>query len=107
MASASLGHGGVGSSRTVSGFNESSSAAVDRLGRGMLEMRIRDKVERDDDKVSVSTFSRDIFYDEGICVLWVGQIILLLSHLMLVSVLCMPNTVQSCLCVTNRVYKYN
>ncbi|KAL4588444.1 hypothetical protein LXL04_001334 [Taraxacum kok-saghyz] len=53
MASASLGHGGVGSSRTVSGFNESSSAsAVDRLGRGMLEMRLRDKVERDDDKVS-------------------------------------------------------
>ena len=55
MASASLGHGGVGYSRTVSGFNESSSAsAVDRLGRGMLEMRLRDKVERDDDKVSVS-----------------------------------------------------
>lgn len=51
MASASLGHGGVGSSRTIS----ESSSSVDRLGRGMLEMRLRDKVEREDDKTSVST----------------------------------------------------
>ncbi|XP_076910107.1 shaggy-related protein kinase kappa-like isoform X1 [Bidens hawaiensis] len=53
MASSSLGHGGVGTSRTVGGFNESSTA-IDRLGRGMLEMRLRDKVERGDDKVSDS-----------------------------------------------------
>ncbi|XP_076910111.1 shaggy-related protein kinase kappa-like isoform X2 [Bidens hawaiensis] len=51
MASSSLGHGGVGTSRTVGGFNESSTA-IDRLGRGMLEMRLRDKVERGDDKDS-------------------------------------------------------
>ncbi|GJU16919.1 shaggy-related protein kinase kappa [Tanacetum coccineum] len=50
MASASLGHGGVGSSRTASGFNESSSSAIDRLGRGMHEIRLRDKTEREDDK---------------------------------------------------------
>lgn len=56
MASASLGHGGVGSSRTASGFNESSSSAIDRLGRGMHEMRLRDKTEREDDK-TVSSFS--------------------------------------------------
>ncbi|KVI03053.1 Protein kinase, ATP binding site-containing protein [Cynara cardunculus var. scolymus] len=53
MASASLGHGGVGSSRTVGGFNESSSS-VDWLGREMLEMRLRDKVDHDDERVSDS-----------------------------------------------------
>ncbi|KAJ9552380.1 hypothetical protein OSB04_016425 [Centaurea solstitialis] len=53
MASASLGHGGVGSSRSVGGFNESSSS-VDWLGREMLEMRLRDKVDHDDERVSDS-----------------------------------------------------
>lgn len=54
MASAGLGYGGgVSSSRSVSGFNESSSSSsVDWLGREMLEMRLRDKVDTDDDRVS-------------------------------------------------------
>lgn len=52
MASASLGgHGGVGSS---SGFNESSSS-VDWLGLEMREMRLRDKQDHDDERVSVSS----------------------------------------------------
>lgn len=46
MASAGLGNGGVGSSR--SGFRGSSSS-VDWLGREMLEMRLRDKVDHDHD----------------------------------------------------------
>ncbi|KAI7753244.1 hypothetical protein M8C21_010112 [Ambrosia artemisiifolia] len=53
MASASIGHGGVGSSRTASGFDESSSS-VDWLGREMLEMRLSDKVDHDDERVSDS-----------------------------------------------------
>ena len=50
---ASVGHRKVGSSRTVNGFNESSSS-VDWLGREMLEMRLRDKdkVEHDEERVS-------------------------------------------------------
>ncbi|KAK1374218.1 Non-specific serine/threonine protein kinase [Heracleum sosnowskyi] len=50
---ASIGHRKVGSSRTVNGFNESSSS-VDWLGREMLEMRLRDKdkVEHDDERDS-------------------------------------------------------
>lgn len=51
MASASLGHGGIGSSRTVNGFKGSSSS-IDWLGREMLEMKLRDKVDHDDDRVS-------------------------------------------------------
>lgn len=51
MASASLGPGGVGSSRTVNGFKGSSSS-VDWLGREMLEMKLRDRVEQDDERVS-------------------------------------------------------
>ncbi|KAF5946753.1 hypothetical protein HYC85_016981 [Camellia sinensis] len=51
MASASLGNGRVGSSRTVNGFKGSSSS-VDWLGREMLEMRLRDKVDQDDDRDS-------------------------------------------------------
>lgn len=51
MASASLGNGGVGSSRSVNGFKGSSSS-VDWLGREMLEMRLRDKVDLDEDRVS-------------------------------------------------------
>lgn len=51
MASASLGNGGVGSSRSVNGFKGSSSS-VDWLGREMLEMRLRDKVDHDEDRVS-------------------------------------------------------
>ncbi|PWA21314.1 Protein kinase, ATP binding site-containing protein [Artemisia annua] len=53
MASASLGHGGVGSSRTAGGFDESSSS-VDWLGREMLGMRLRDKADHDDERVSDS-----------------------------------------------------
>lgn len=61
MASASLGsgngNGGVGSSRSAL---RGSSSSVDWLGREMLEMRLRDKVEHghddddddDDDRVS-------------------------------------------------------
>ena len=48
---ASLGNGGAGSSRSVNGFRGSSSS-VDWLGREMLEMRLRDKVEHDEDRVS-------------------------------------------------------
>ncbi|XP_039058184.1 shaggy-related protein kinase kappa-like isoform X1 [Hibiscus syriacus] len=51
MASASLGNGGVGSSRSINGF-KSSSSSVDWLGREMLEMRLRDKVENDEDRDS-------------------------------------------------------
>lgn len=51
MASASLGNGGVGSSRSGNGFKNSSSS-VDWLGREMLEMRLRDRVDRDEDRVS-------------------------------------------------------
>ncbi|CAN1305907.1 Shaggy-related protein kinase kappa [Linum perenne] len=51
MASASLSNGGVGSSRSINGF-KSSSSSVDWLGREMLEMRLRDKVEHDDDQDS-------------------------------------------------------
>ncbi|XP_058097675.1 shaggy-related protein kinase kappa isoform X3 [Magnolia sinica] len=49
MASASLGHGGVGSSRAINNFKGSSSS-VDCLRREMLEMRLRDnKLDQDDD----------------------------------------------------------
>ena len=51
MAAASLGPGGAGSSRTANGFKGSSSS-VDWLGREMLEMKLRDKVDHDDDRVS-------------------------------------------------------
>ncbi|KAJ6342926.1 hypothetical protein OIU78_010783 [Salix suchowensis] len=51
MSSASLGNGGVGSSRSVNGFKTSSSS-VDWLGREMLEMRLRDKVDHDEDRDS-------------------------------------------------------
>lgn len=49
---ASIGHRKVGSSRTVNGFNESSSS-VDWLGREMLEMRLRDKEKVDHDEERV------------------------------------------------------
>lgn len=55
MASASLGNGGVGSSRSVNGF-KSSSSSVDWLGREMLEMRLRDKPDHDEDRVSLVHF---------------------------------------------------
>ncbi|XLU52484.1 hypothetical protein S245_011615, partial [Arachis hypogaea] len=51
MASASLGNGGVGSSRSVNGFRGSSSS-VDWLGREMLEMRLRDKADHEEDRDS-------------------------------------------------------
>ncbi|GFZ09559.1 shaggy-like protein kinase 41 [Actinidia rufa] len=51
MASASLRHGGVGSSRTTNGFKGSSSS-VDWLGREMLDMRLGDKVDHEDDRDS-------------------------------------------------------
>lgn len=50
MASASLGNGGVGSSRSINGF-KSSSSSVDWLGREMLEMRLRDNSDHDEDRV--------------------------------------------------------
>ncbi|XP_068497416.1 shaggy-related protein kinase kappa isoform X1 [Phaseolus vulgaris] len=49
MASASLGSGGVGSSRSVNAAFRGSSSSVDWLGREMLEMRLRD---HDDDRDS-------------------------------------------------------
>lgn len=60
MASASLGNGGVGSSRSVNGFKGSSSS-VDWLGREMLEMRLRDKVDHDEDRVSGNKLELFIF----------------------------------------------
>ena len=48
MASAGLGHGGVGSSRSAKGFKGSSSS-LDWLGREMLAMRLRDRVDHDED----------------------------------------------------------
>lgn len=53
MASAGLGHGGAGSSRSANNGFKVSSSSVDWLGREMLEMRLRDRVEPDDDRVSV------------------------------------------------------
>lgn len=52
MASARMGYGGAGSSRSVNGF-KSSSSSVDWLSREMLEMRLQDKVDRDEDRVSL------------------------------------------------------
>lgn len=54
MASTGLGHGGVGSSRSANGF-KGSSGSVEWLGREMLAMRLRDRVDHegnDDDRVS-------------------------------------------------------
>ncbi|XP_019171647.1 PREDICTED: shaggy-related protein kinase kappa isoform X2 [Ipomoea nil] len=51
MASTGLGHGGAGSSRSANGFT-SSSSSVDWLGREMLEMRLRDRVDIDDGRES-------------------------------------------------------
>lgn len=53
MASAGLGHGGAGSSRSANNGFKVSSSSVDWLGREMLEMRLRDRVEPDDDRVCV------------------------------------------------------
>ncbi len=60
MASASLGNVGVGSSRSVNGFKGSSSS-VDWLGREMLEMRLRDKVDHGEDRVSCYQLELFIF----------------------------------------------
>ncbi|CAL5444197.1 unnamed protein product [Camellia sinensis] len=54
--------GRVGSSRTVNGFKGSSSS-VDGLGREMLEMRLWDKVDQDDDRDS----EPDIIGGDGCC----------------------------------------
>ncbi|OWM84870.1 hypothetical protein CDL15_Pgr027657 [Punica granatum] len=51
MASARMGNGGAGSSRSVNGF-KSSSSSVDWLSREMLEMRLQDKVDHDEDRES-------------------------------------------------------
>lgn len=64
MASASLGNGGVGSSRSVNGF-KSSSSSVDWLGREMLEMRLRDQVDNDEDRVSFYLFFKDVYISCG------------------------------------------
>lgn len=52
MASARIGNGGAGSSRSVNGF-KSSSSSVDWLSREMLEMRLQEKVDHDQDRVSL------------------------------------------------------
>ncbi|XP_031130756.1 shaggy-related protein kinase kappa-like [Ipomoea triloba] len=52
MASAGLGHGGAGSSRNASSGFSNSSSSFDWLGREMLEMRLRDRVDLDDDRDS-------------------------------------------------------
>lgn len=51
MASSGLGNG-VGSSRSSKGVKASSSS-VDWLTRDLVDMRIRDKVETDDERVTV------------------------------------------------------
>lgn len=55
MASAGLGHGGAGSSRSANGLKVSSSS-VEWLGKEMLEMRLRDRVDTDDDRVHIYMF---------------------------------------------------
>lgn len=52
MASSGLGNG-VGSSRSAKGL-KSSSSSVDWLTRDLAETRIRDKVETDDERVSLA-----------------------------------------------------
>ncbi|KAG6410131.1 hypothetical protein SASPL_128181 [Salvia splendens] len=52
MESAGLGHGGAGSSRSANNGSKVSSSSVDWLGREMLEMRLRDRVDPDDDRDS-------------------------------------------------------
>lgn len=61
MASASLGNGGASSSRSVNGFRGSSSS-VDWLGQEMLELRLRDKTDNDDDRVKFLGYSHFIFW---------------------------------------------
>lgn len=56
MESAGLGHGGAGSSRSANNGSKVSSSSVDWLGREMLEMRLRDRVDPDDDRVCVWHF---------------------------------------------------
>ncbi|KAG2396389.1 Shaggy-related protein [Vigna angularis] len=53
MASASLGTGGVGSSRSVNAAFRGSSSSVDWLGREMLEMRLRDHDEDRDSEPDI------------------------------------------------------
>lgn len=50
---------GVGSSRSSKGVKASSSS-VDWLTRDLVEMRIRDKVETDDERVSLALL---IYFD--------------------------------------------
>lgn len=52
MASSGLGNG-VGSSRSAKGVKTSSSS-VDWLTRDLVDMRIRDKIETDDERVSLA-----------------------------------------------------
>ncbi|RRT85189.1 hypothetical protein B296_00008850 [Ensete ventricosum] len=59
MASASLRHAGVGSSRVVNSFKGSSSS-VEWLGREMLEMKLKDaRLDADDDEITNSMFVQD------------------------------------------------
>ncbi|GAA0166288.1 non-receptor serine/threonine protein kinase [Lithospermum erythrorhizon] len=51
MASARTGLGGAGSSRSANGFRGSSSS-IDRLGREMHDMKLRDRVDNEDDRDS-------------------------------------------------------
>lgn len=75
MASASLGNGGVGSSRSVNGF-KSSSSSVDWLGREMLDMRLRDKVDHDEDRVSSSFYNGFFFFGGVVGVLNLSKFLL-------------------------------
>ena len=58
MASSGLGNG-VGSSRSAKGVKTSSS--VDWLTRDLVEMRIRDKVVTDDERVSLAIADSTLF----------------------------------------------
>ncbi|KAL3515742.1 hypothetical protein ACH5RR_022644 [Cinchona calisaya] len=54
MTFAGLGLGGVGSSRSANGF-KGSSGSVEWLGRKMLALRLRDRVDHDDDGINMDS----------------------------------------------------
>lgn len=61
MASASIGNGGPGSSMASDG-HKGSSSSVDWLGKEMLELRLGDRMDNDDDRVSFNSFYLTHFY---------------------------------------------
>ncbi|KAL6514706.1 transcriptional activator [Orobanche gracilis] len=64
MASAGLGHGGAGSSRSVGGYKISASS-VDWLGREMLDMRLSDRPETDSDRDNEPDIIDDVGAETG------------------------------------------